>query len=108
MSIADNIKRLRAKTHYSQQDIADKLAIDRKTYVSWENGTTHIKDNFIPKIAEIFEVEIADLFKTKTQPVVSIGGYKLNHSIGIFVLTDSETSEKLTDILKNILDKTEE
>lgn len=63
MGIGTNLKRLRSKTKFSQQDIADKLNVDRITYVNWENETSDIKSQYIPKIAEIFNVEIQDLFK---------------------------------------------
>jgi transcriptional regulator with XRE-family HTH domain len=63
MSIGNNIKILRVITKKSQQDIADLLEIDRKTYAKWEAEESEIKSSYIPKIAEIFDVEIADLFK---------------------------------------------
>jgi transcriptional regulator with XRE-family HTH domain len=63
MSIGNNIKVLRVRTKKSQQDIADLLEIDRKTYAKWEAEESEIKSSYIPKIAEIFDVEIADLFK---------------------------------------------
>ena len=68
MGIGTNLKKLRSKTKYSQQDIADLLQIDRITYINWEKEATDIKSQYIPKLAEIFKVDILDLFdQEKTQ-----------------------------------------
>lgn len=63
MGVGTNLKRLRNKTKFSQQDIADKLNIDRTTYSNWENETFDVKSQYIPQLAEIFDVELYDLFK---------------------------------------------
>ncbi|MCY0976130.1 helix-turn-helix domain-containing protein [Chryseobacterium wangxinyae] len=60
-----NLKRLRSKTKYSSQDIADLLEVDRNTYSNWENEATDIKSQYIPKLADIFNVKIQDLFDTE-------------------------------------------
>ena len=62
MGVGTNLKRLRSKTKFSQQEIADMLGLDRNTYTNWENETTDIKSSYIPKLAEIFQVSILDLF----------------------------------------------
>ena len=36
MGVGTNLKRLRNKTKFSQQEIADMLNLDRSTYVNWE------------------------------------------------------------------------
>ena len=80
MRIGTNLKKLRTNTtKYSQQDIADMLDLDRKTYVSWENETTDIKSQYIPKLAEIFKVDITDLFAQEKNDSIKIydnDGYK--------------------------------
>ncbi|WP_324290979.1 helix-turn-helix transcriptional regulator [Chryseobacterium sp. CY350] len=63
--IGTNLKRLRSKTKYSSQDIADLLEVDRNTYSNWENEATDIKSQYIPKLADIFNVKIQDLFDTE-------------------------------------------
>lgn len=63
MGVGTNLKKLRSKTKFSQQEIADMLGLDRNTYTNWENETTDIKSQYIPKLAEIFQVSILDLFE---------------------------------------------
>lgn len=62
MGIGTNLKRLRGKTKFSQQDIANMLDLDRTTYINWENETSDIKSQYLPKLAEIYGVEIQDFF----------------------------------------------
>lgn len=79
MSIGYTIRKLRTRQNKSQQEIADLLNIDRKTYVNWENDQNDIKSEYIPKLASIFKVEIKiysmiqipklKLFKTITMKV---------------------------------------
>ncbi|WP_409017701.1 helix-turn-helix domain-containing protein [Chryseobacterium sp. 2987] len=42
-----HLKRLRSKTKFSQQEIADMLGLDRNTCTNWENETTDIKSQYI-------------------------------------------------------------
>lgn len=63
MGVGTNLKKLRNKTKYSQQDMADQLNIDRVTYANWESEMFDVKSQYIPKLADIFEVELGELFK---------------------------------------------
>jgi DNA-binding XRE family transcriptional regulator len=46
MSVGDNLRVIRNRNNVSQQDVADYLGIDRKTYVSWESGMVDIKSSY--------------------------------------------------------------
>ena len=69
MELGQNLRKLRSKTKYSQQDIADLLEIDRNTYANWENEKNDVKSEYIPKLAKIFNVEIAVLFEEEINNV---------------------------------------
>jgi transcriptional regulator with XRE-family HTH domain len=105
MSIGDNLRVLRNKHNFSQQDVADLLGVNRKTYVSWEFGTADIKSSYIPKLADIMQVDINDLFRKKTSNII-IAKYNhnnneisTNNSI-VVLLTDKEAVDQLVDIIK--------
>lgn len=108
MSIGNNIKVLRVRTKKSQQDIADLLEIDRKTYAKWEAEESEIKSSYIPKIAEIFDVEIADLFKSE-KPNININPTftENNNSVNtaVIILTDQNIVEKLLSVLGDTIKK---
>lgn len=69
MRLGQNLRKLRSKTKYSQLYISDLLGIDRNTYANWENEKNDVKSDFIPKLANIFNVEIAVLFEEETKTV---------------------------------------
>jgi transcriptional regulator with XRE-family HTH domain len=107
MSVGTNLKKLRSKTKYSQQDIADMLNVDRLTYVNWENETTDIKSGYIPKLADIFGVKIEDLFETSTSIVGVNNDYSTGGQHGIIInLSDKDLAEKLSvqiqELIKNL------
>ncbi|MCL2246550.1 MAG: helix-turn-helix domain-containing protein [Lentimicrobiaceae bacterium] len=105
MSIGNNLRVLRAKKNISQQEIADFLGIDRKTYVSWEAESADIKSSYIPKLAEYLEVEINDLFSEKVNKIVinqqnsDNKDSSTNNSI-VLLLTDKEMVDQVMDVIK--------
>lgn len=107
MSVSNNIRKLRAKTRKSQQELADLLEAERKTYVNWENGKTDIKSKYIPKLAKIFNVDIQDLFKeSNTSLKIHQENRKnkdnsINNSI-VLVVPDKESINQLAEVLKKI------
>ena len=104
MSIGNNLKIIRSRSSISQQDIADYLGIDRKTYVSWESGTVDIKSSYIPKLAEFLRVEISDLFKEKSSEIIinQNNSENKNNSINgvIVLLTDKEAVNQLVEVMR--------
>jgi len=104
MNIGNNLRVLRTKQNISQQEIADFLGIDRKTYLSWEAGETDIKSSFIPKLAEFLQVEINDLFKEKVSNVIinqNNSDNKDNSINGVVLLiTDKEDIIQVMELIK--------
>lgn len=56
------IKELRKKTGLSQEKLAFKIGMDRTYYASVESGKRNISLQNIEKIANGFEISIAQLF----------------------------------------------
>ena len=104
MIIGDNLRIIRNKNNVSQQDIADFLGVDRKTYVSWEAGTADIKSSYIPKLAEFLNVEINDLFREKSTRIVINQQNSDNKDASIngivLLLTDKDSVNELVRVLK--------
>lgn len=90
------------------------LGLDRNTYTNWENETTDIKSQFIPKLADIFNVKIQDLFDSDQKSYVTNNFDIKDSSIGqkdfqqgiIINITDSEAakviSAQLEELIKNL------
>ena len=111
MSVSTNLKILRGKKRLSQQEVADHLEIDRNTYIKWENGTADIKSQHIPKIAEIFNVEISDLFTEEKLCFTNNNYDNKDNSIGqkdlqqgiIINLSDKELAKHLATQLEVLI-----
>jgi len=106
MGVGATIKKLRSKTKYSQQNIADMLGVDKNTYANWESEANDIKSDHLPKLAEIFEVEIQDLFKNKMSKVEINFNKQINtdspiNNNVVLVLPDKESVEKLMAMFKD-------
>ena len=106
MAIGTNLKKLRSKTKYSQQDIADMLEVDRVTYANWESETTDVKSQYIPKLAEIFDVPISELFENDQK--FQINNFENKDSAtgqqGIIInISDSETAQQLAEQIKKLV-----
>ncbi|WP_153396762.1 helix-turn-helix transcriptional regulator [Chryseobacterium vaccae] len=106
MGVGTNLKRLRSKTKFSQQEIADMLGLDRNTYTNWENETTDIKSQYIPKLAEIFNVKIQDLFDSERRLEISNNTFdNKDNSVGliIFNISDKEVISSFNSKLEELI-----
>ncbi len=54
----ERIRNLREDADYTQQDMADKLYVNRRTYSSYEIGVRGIPPEILGKIADIFETSV--------------------------------------------------
>jgi transcriptional regulator with XRE-family HTH domain len=93
MSLENTIRKLRIQSGKTQQEIAECLNIDRRTYAKWEEGITEIKANFIPKIAAAFNVSISDLYHGNKPMETKI------HK-ALIIVTDGDAVEKILHLLR--------
>lgn len=106
MSISNNLRKFRTIKGISQQNVADILEIDRRTYINWEKDESDIKSEYIPKIAEIFGIEIKDLFTDSKNKIEIKQENKenrdssVNNSI-VLVMPDKESVDRLVEVLKS-------
>jgi len=62
--IAKNIKRLRELKHLSQKEICADAGVPQGQYSRIENGKVEPSISTLEKLATVFEVSIAEFFKT--------------------------------------------
>ncbi|WP_051230513.1 helix-turn-helix transcriptional regulator [Epilithonimonas caeni] len=105
MAIGTNLRKLRNKTKLSQQEVADMLGLDRSTYINWENETSDVKSQYIPKLAEIFKVNIDDLFDLDKKFNIVNNSESRDNSIGIVVFnfSDKSLSEELSSQIGELI-----
>lgn len=73
MEVHDKIKILRQSKNWSQGDVADKLGISLTQYGNIERGETKdLRISRLKKIAELFGVELSELFSLNEKGVVNL------------------------------------
>lgn len=63
--IGKYIKKLRTENKMTQQDLADKLSVDRRTISRWENGNYLPDISLMKELCNIFNISIDELLQTK-------------------------------------------
>lgn len=66
----NNIREKRKQADLTQEQLAKALAIDRSTVAKWESGESMPRAQMLPKLAEILECTIDEIFKVKEQEEV--------------------------------------
>jgi transcriptional regulator with XRE-family HTH domain len=60
-NLHDNLKKLRNKSGYTQQEVADQLFVTRQCISRWEQGKTIPDIHSLDKLAEMYECKIEDI-----------------------------------------------
>ena len=63
----ENLKELRKKKGYSQQELAIRLNVVRQTISKWEKGLSVPDADTLIKMAEVFEVPVNELLGAKLE-----------------------------------------
>ena len=108
--ISKNISRFRNLKKLTQAEVALQLGIEPNTYSYWESNKCDIKSKYIPKLAEIFEVEIADLFTDNKNETINLKLVNKNKDTAsgnniIIMLPNQESVDKVVDALNGVLKK---
>lgn len=91
--LSDNLRYLRKQKNLSQEELASKVGLNRGNVASYENGTAEPKLCNLLKLAEIFEVSMADIVLKD----LSLPGNGLN---GSYPVLCKEKLAKLKDLLQ--------
>ncbi|EOR21156.1 hypothetical protein A500_14208 [Clostridium sartagoforme AAU1] len=59
--ISMNLKKLRYRNKYTQEEVADKIGVSRQAVAKWENGTTVPDINNCLSLSELYQVSLDDL-----------------------------------------------
>ena len=82
MEIGKNLRRLRAKSGLTQQEVADKLDVSRVAVGQWESDRTMPRKNSLEALADLFDVTVADLMGEGAEPVAVVGTSRMVPLLG--------------------------
>lgn len=102
MSLGTKLKQLRQNKNWSQADAAYRLDISQPAYNKWETDQTKPNIDKLGKIAEVFEVEIQDLFKNDSTVIISNNTFETSNIVYPKDSTiNMQSPEFIESILKN-------
>lgn len=78
MKFADKMKLYRRQKEWTQQDVAERLLISRKTISSWENGRSYPDIFMLVQISDLYHVSLDDLLREDHE---MIDNYKEEHTM---------------------------
>lgn len=70
--ILAEVRRHRTEKGISQQQLAEKIGISQQAYMKVENGRTKLTVPVLLKIADVLEMDLAELFRPETKEVALI------------------------------------
>lgn len=76
MEFAVKIKHYRQQNDWTQQVIAEKLAVSRKTISSWENGRSYPDVFMLVQLSDLYHISLDDLLREDHE---MIDNYKQEH-----------------------------
>ena len=108
IDVGKNLRKIRESKNKSQQEVADHLGVERKTYGNWETGATKVNSSTLQQLAEFFKVDIKEFFKDKSSNIVisQTNTDNKEHSVNggiIIFLNDKETLDELVTLIKKLL-----
>ncbi len=94
MNIAEQIKKFRKEKGFSQQEVADKLSINRVQYNRIETGKSDPTMNILQRIANVLEINVVEFFEAKNN------GAEV-HTVNEQLLQKVRLLEELDEVQKN-------
>lgn len=60
MGIAENIKKLRTQSDWTQEQLAEKIGVTRSTVTQWETGWSQPRMGAVEKLAAVFGLSVSE------------------------------------------------
>lgn len=80
MDIAKNLANLRKEHHFTQEQMAEKLQMSKNGYAKLERGESKLNIERLQQIANVFNIDIADLLKQEKDLNVLFGDNNGNYA----------------------------
>ncbi|TVQ50422.1 MAG: XRE family transcriptional regulator [Saprospirales bacterium] len=94
MDIAEQIKKIRKEKGLSQQDVADKLSMNRVQYNRIETGNSDPTMNILRRIANVLDINVVEFFEAKNNGTEA-------HTVNEPLLQKVRLLEELDEVQKN-------
>lgn len=95
--LGSNLKRLRNRYNYTQQQVADKIGVTRPAYTAYEKGTRNPDSSMLSKLADVFDVSIDELLGREPKQ------HDPSDDFDAFMFEDKEAFDSLPEDVKKEL-----
>lgn len=95
--LGSNLKRLRNRYNYTQQQVADKIGVTRPAYTAYEKGTRNPDSSMLSKLADVFDVSIDELLGRESKH------HDPSDDFDAFMFEDKEAFDSLPEDVKKEL-----
>lgn len=96
----ERLKELRKQKGLFQRDIANKLGIDRTTYVKYETGVSEPDIKTLLSIAKIFNVSLDYLLGNEKTPIASDNERKINEIIDLLSDVPDDRIDRILEYIQ--------
>lgn len=103
MTFGTRLLKLRKESRLSQQQVADLIDVSQNTYSRWESDLSSFKIEYLPKLANVFNVEPTELIPQGT--IVKIVNNKGNKDSSV---NGFEISMDARELYKDLLESKNE
>lgn len=109
MNVNDKIRIMREMNNWTQEYVADKLHMSLTSYAKLERGESRLHLDKLTKIAEVFQVNIADLLSLDKQGLIWLisGDGSGNYSNLNYYNTHNERDFQIEKLTLQLQHKTE-
>ena len=94
MDIAEQIKKIRKEKGLSQQELADKLSMNRVQYNRIETGKSDPTMNILQRIATVLDINVVEFFEAKNNDTEV-------HTVNEPLLQKVKLLDELDEVQKN-------
>lgn len=111
--LSDSLREIRTMRGMTQQQVAEKLGVDRSTYTYYETGKTNVDVKTLIKLAQIFHASYKDLLDERekvsdslksTDAYQTLSGDEKN-LIDMYRLLEVSQRKKLVDEIIMMIEK---
>lgn len=101
MTTYGNIRLLREKQNWTQEQMAEKLNMSKNGYAKLERGESRLTVEHLQKIAKAFNIDIVELLKENRDFSLIIGNSHGNYANHCYINMENQEIEKLQLIIQH-------
>ncbi len=108
MKTNEKLRQLREMQNWSQEEMAEKMQMSASGYAKIERGDSTLNIERLEQIAQIFNIDIADLMSQNKGFVFVVGDYDYGDNNNIHYYTTTDTIIRENEKLKLIIEHKDE